>query len=468
MKVLKSVSPTDEQLKIISIIEPRIEIIRGAAGSGKTTTAILRLRGLIGSFVRQRRRTDATKPIRALVLTFNRTLRGYIEQLVFEQVQIGQGVDVEVDTFAHWAFHLLSEPMLFQEEVRRARIKALGATLPLNGDFLCSEVDYITGLYLPEAWDDYLDARRTGRGAVPRLDRTLRQRILNEVIRPYADWKRLQGRGDWSDMEVQLVRQQHGELYDIIIADETQDFSANQIRALLRHRADPGAVTFILDSAQRIYARSFIWRDVGINATSTNSHLLHQNYRNTKEIAALALPLVEGITSADLDASVPDLEACDREGRIPEVLLGRFSAQIAYAVEFIQQNVDLENESVAFLQPKGGKWFDATRNALDQAGLGYVEITRDREWPTGPENIALSTIYSAKGLEFDHVFLLGLNAENLEHGNDQEDDDFIRLRRLLAMGICRARETVIIGTKPEDRSDLLDLLSEGTYEEVIV
>lgn len=33
MKILKSVAPADEQLKIISSIEPKVEVIRGAAGS---------------------------------------------------------------------------------------------------------------------------------------------------------------------------------------------------------------------------------------------------------------------------------------------------------------------------------------------------------------------------------------------------------------------------------------------------
>jgi len=44
MRVLANVRPTPEQLAIVSRNRPGIEVIRGAAGSGKTTTALLRLR----------------------------------------------------------------------------------------------------------------------------------------------------------------------------------------------------------------------------------------------------------------------------------------------------------------------------------------------------------------------------------------------------------------------------------------
>jgi hypothetical protein len=34
--------------------------------------------------------------------------------------------------------------------------------------------------------------------------------------------------------------------YDIVIVDETQDFSANQLRAIIRHVHEDGSLTFIL------------------------------------------------------------------------------------------------------------------------------------------------------------------------------------------------------------------------------
>ena len=73
MRTLSNVAPTPEQLAILSVNQPGVELLRGAAGSGKTTTALLRLRSFIGAFVNRRRRGRSSEPVRALVLTYNRT-----------------------------------------------------------------------------------------------------------------------------------------------------------------------------------------------------------------------------------------------------------------------------------------------------------------------------------------------------------------------------------------------------------
>jgi superfamily I DNA/RNA helicase len=225
------------------------------------------------------------------------------------------------------------------------------------------------------------------------------------------------------------------------------------------------SVTFVLDSAQRIYARGFTWQEVGIEITSENSRRLKHNYRNTVEIARLASSLVKGLPLDD-DGTLPDFSACTRHGALPIVLQGKFSEQLAYVVKYIKDGVDLANESVAFLHPKGGGWFYATRSALTKAGLPYVEITRQSEWPQGSENIALSTLHSAKGLEFDHVIVIGLNAEVTVHGDEEDDDQLITLRRLLAMGVGRARNSVILGYKAKEASRLISYLDPHSFEEV--
>ena len=75
MRTLRSVTPTPEQLSILSRTKLGVELIRGAAGSGKTTTALLRLKSLIGSFLNRRRRENDTTPVRVLILTFNHPSR---------------------------------------------------------------------------------------------------------------------------------------------------------------------------------------------------------------------------------------------------------------------------------------------------------------------------------------------------------------------------------------------------------
>lgn len=464
MRPLVDVRPTPEQLVIISRNRPGTEIIRGAAGSGKTTTALLRLRSLTGMFVNRKRREQSERPVRVLVLTFNRTLRGYIDALAKQQVVDPSDVDLLVSTFAKWSLEILPSTIV-QTQEREHKLRALGQRVPLPSDFLLEEVDYVMGRFLPERYSEYLTTRREGRGIAPAVPRSLRERILDEVITPYQEWKAQERCSDWNDLAVQLASTQMTDMYDIVIADETQDFSANQIRAIINHLSEVHSLTLVLDTAQRIYPRGFTWQEAGVNVRPENSKRLSVNYRNTVEIARFATPLLAGVPIDD-DGTLPDFSQCERRGTKPKVIKGKFRPQVAYCIDYINRHVDLQRESVAFLHPAG--WFGEVKAGLANARLPFVEITRQSEWPEGDENIALSTLHSAKGLEFDHVLMIGLSSKVTHHGEGEDDDKRTNLRRLLAMGISRARNSLIIGYKPEEASTLVRYFEPDTYEEVVL
>ncbi len=440
-------------------------MIRGAAGSGKTTTALLRLKSLIGLFLNRRRRENDKTPVRVLILTYNRTLRGYIEALTKEQAASFQEVNLQIETFARWAKNALGNRSILDDELREAQILLLGVSMGLTSKFLLDEVDYVIGRFLPAELDKYLTVARLGRGASPRMEKARRQTLLDDVIRPYQIWKLNRRQSDWNDLAVELTKHKLAVPYDIIIADETQDFSANQIRAIANQLAPVHSLTFILDSAQRIYARGFTWQEAGVTVRPENIGHLKHNYRNTVEIAKLAASLIEGLPLDD-DGTLPDFKACSSHGPVPIVLRGKFGQQIDYVTKYLKKEVDLKQESVAFLHPLG--WFDETRRRLRTAGLPFVEITRKSDWPQGNENIGLSTLHSAKGLEFDHVVIIGLNSEVTVHGDEADDDRLITLRRLLAMGIGRARKSVILGYKPGEASRLIDYLAAGTFNGIVL
>ena len=52
------------------------------------------------------------------------------------------------------------------------------------------------------------------------------------------------------------------------------------------------------------------------------------------------------------------------------------------------------------------------------------------------------------------------------HSLDENDDKLQQLRRLLAMAISRARESVVIGYKESEKSDLVNYFVADTFEEV--
>lgn len=291
------------------------------------------------------------------------------------------------------------------------------------------------------------------------MEAPTRRRLLDEVIYPYLVEKRRRGVYDWNDIAL-AVASSTGQPWDVVVVDETQDFSANQIRAIQAHLADDFSVTFVMDSVQRIYPRHFTWREVGI-AIGINVRTLTKNHRNTKQISAFARSLVEDLPLED-DGALPDFSATTETGPTPELVVGLYSDQINYMIDYIGDKVDLTTESVAFLQPKGGQWFSYLKGALHETGIDWVQLTRASTWPGGSEAVALCTLHSAKGLEFDHVFLPGLNLEVTPHGDD-DGAQLEGLRRLVAMGVGRARTTVMVGYKASDPSTVVGLFAQGTY-----
>jgi superfamily I DNA/RNA helicase len=147
------------------------------------------------------------------------------------------------------------------------------------------------------------------------------------------------------------------------------------------------------------------------------------------------------------------------------VVAGLFSNQIGYILRTVQPFLEA-GETVAFLHPKG--WFRFVRQELQHSNIAYCEITQANDWPTGPELVALSTIHSAKGLEFDHVMIPGLSSEVTPHGVENGDGTLDSLSRLVAMGIGRARRSVTIGYKPGEESTLISRLDPSTYDFVEV
>ncbi len=399
--------------------------------------------------------------MRALVLTFNRTLRGYIEELASKKAA-SEHLKLTVDTFGKWALNLAGNPKILPDDERRSYLEDLLLKMNVTKlSYFIDEVEYVLGRFDPQRRSEYLSMERTGRGRSPPIRRAVRERILSEVIVPYEQYKRQRNLIDWSDLAL-LAASVECSPYDVVIVDETQDLSANQLRAVLSHLQEDHVTTFVIDAVQRIYyPQAFAWSEVGVVLPSSMVFNLRENHRNTAQIAHLAQSLVEGLP-AEEDGVVPDADTCRRQGPKPVVVAGSYSRQLSYMLDHAQPAL-ARGETVAILHPKGGGWFDFTRRTLHERRIAHCELTRQADWPTGPEQTALSTIHSAKGLEFDHVLLPGLNQDVTLHGDDAEDAEFEALRRLVAMGVGRARHSVTLGYKPTDRSKIFDAIDQNAY-----
>lgn len=464
MRILSSVTPTAEQLKVLGDVKPGFRLIRGAAGSGKTTTSLLWLREQTGVRLNRRRRYGHAAPVRVLVLTFNRTLQGYIAELARSCTPEDDALELEISTFSGWARSLVGNVDILGRDqataILRPHLQAVVSSKQIQ--FFVDEVEYLLGRFSAAKLSAYVTITREGRGLAPRVDRSLREALLNDIVPAYEEQKARRGVLDWNDLALRAATAEPELRYDVVIIDEAQDFSANQVRAVLAHLQEGHSTTFVLDAIQRIYPQFFTWAEVGISARPEIIHTLRENYRNTAAIAAFARPLVDGLPLED-DGTLPDFTACARPGTKPIVVAGKYNGQMKVMLDELERSADLSKESVAILKPRGGGWFDEARRALRARGIPFCELTRQNEWPTGPESVALCTIHSAKGLEFDHILLPGLSQQVTPHGPDSGDADLDRLRRMLAMAAGRARQSVMVGYKPGEQSSLIALLDPATY-----
>jgi len=105
---------------------------------------------------------------------------------------------------------------------------------------------------------------------------------------------------------------------------------------------------------------------------------------------------------------------------------------------------DNVGELVAWLE----KLQQDDRRENDLGGLvGYLslmDIIERQDEESGDDRISLMTLHAAKGLEFPHVFLVGMEEELLPHRSSIEEDNIAEERRLAYVGVTRAQRSLIM------------------------
>jgi DNA helicase-2/ATP-dependent DNA helicase PcrA len=90
--------------------------------------------------------------------------------------------------------------------------------------------------------------------------------------------------------------------------------------------------------------------------------------------------------------------------------------------------------------------YEAREEQATLAGfLDRVSLLSDLDVAKGDAPVVLMTLHSAKGLEFDHVFLVGLEEGSLPHSRSQSSNEALEEeRRLCYVGMTRARTQLVL------------------------
>lgn len=179
--------------------------------------------------------------------------------------------------------------------------------------FLESEYATIVLPNLVTTREEYLKARRTGRGVS--LNRARRNAVW-DVIEAYRAAAAADGTTDFEEksaIAAQVLRNINGRgLADHVLVDEAQDLSPSRLM-LLRALAAPGKDDLFIaeDSHQRIYGQPIVLGRYSINIVG-RARRLTLNYRTTEQNLRYALGILSGAEYTDL---VDEPESTDATGR---------------------------------------------------------------------------------------------------------------------------------------------------------
>ncbi|MGK3996578.1 3'-5' exonuclease [Sorangium sp. So ce1024] len=435
--------PVGRQKEVLALPASGHTVVLGTAGSGKTTLAIHRAAYLAN--------TATDHGGRTLLVTFNKCLVAYLQSLS------GGGLrNVEVRNYHHFArgylatrgkmaWNAIADANTTESYVQDAinAVKETGEDDPLLDrpvEFIAEEFRWLSQNWIRTV-DDYLEAENAGRmgSRVPLKSRP----IIFTVYQHYRELRNAGGKPyDWDDLAQTVVSEfaedDDDRYYRHVVIDEGQDFSPVMLHSLAAAIPSDGSLTFFGDMAQQIYGHKVSWRSAGLNVRDKDIWKFEQNYRNTKQIAQLALAIAQSRHYRGVaDLVAPKSPVAD--GPLPALVdFDSEQAELRFVKDQAQKLAKTGTVAVLFRDR------DLEKRLQIRATRLHRELA---SWPTGPR-VFYGTYHAAKGLEFDSVLIPFTSATRLPHPPDVEafgdGDAAARNAKLLYVAVTRAKSNLVL------------------------
>lgn len=429
-----------DQFEVISRPDSGPVILRGGAGSGKTTVALHRIAWLA------HQHPARFAPHKMMVVVWGKALRDYVSKVL-----PGLGVEgVTVNTWSDWSRRLVGRHFPALPNHSNANTPAVVSRFkihPLLPGMLEKLVKSRKAPSTPSAaledWKLLTSDRQNMEAcgfSVEEVDK-IAETIRAQQTQIERRLEREKGAEPWLDEEddaillrcwqlrVGALKAKSGELrYSHIALDEAQDFAAMEIAVLMGTLDKFRCITLAGDTQQHIHevGGSQDWGQLlgalGIAATSLST--LRISYRSTRPITAFCRALLGNVAEDD----APPLTT--RDG--PPVEIFQFSDHGA-CVEFLGNALKTlmrnePNASVALIAPEMAT-ARTYYTGLQQMDLPYLRLVEDQVFSFTP-GIDVVEVHQVKGLEFDYVVVI--------EATDVHYPDRPNARRLLHVAGTRA------------------------------
>mgnify|MGYP002409013245 CR=1 FL=1 len=449
--------PKGKQAEVLCLPEEGHFVVLGTAGSGKTTLAIHRAANLADSIIGEGQKV--------LLVTYNKSLVTYLNSISDRML-----ANVDVRNYHKFARGYLSRrgilgwneivpTMDYSGENKKLTfiIKAIEQIIEKVGtnsslsrvpEIFYEEICWIQKMGI-SSLDEYINAERVGRAGT-RITRGNRKDFF-AVFKKYLDIRGNDGyKYDWDDLASAVIEEFEQDdderLYKHIVIDEGQDLSPVMLRSLALAIPEDGSITFFGDVAQQIYGGRISWRNAGLKVKKGNIWRFDQNYRNSKEIAELAIAISsQSFFDKNVDIVIPKFPTA--EG--PKPVLVEFQDEANELKWVVSNAIKLsENQTVGILVRT---WQDIKRikNILNKSGTYYQELHGEmNNWVSSP-GISVGTYHSAKGLEFYNVLLPFCSADRIPDPEriialDNRDEALSEEAKLIYVAVTRAKRMLVL------------------------